>query len=285
MKFKLSKKIIFSSFILLIISVFFCFNIIYKPFPFFKVDYIYEKKKFNSDPLKDTKFYKINISKNTNLNFDSREEILQILHSDIFTKIKLATRLTRTIQEGSLGNVIKTYDNILSKNTMFQEICSESSKIFLYIMSALGENVRVLWLNGHTINEVWHNNSWIFVDPSSNTLAYNNQDKKFVSFLDILENSSSVQFKNIIEERHKLWDYRSDPEKLHNIIDSNNLIMILSNKNIFNFHTSEEKLKRIFSSLIFKSNHYAKQFITSKNTSKVGNVGLNIYKRIAVNKF
>ena len=285
MKFKLSKKILFSSYILLIILIYFCFNIVYKPFPFFSVDYVNEKKEFNSDPLKDPEFYKINISKNTNLNFDSREEILKIQHSDIFTKIRLATRLTRTIQEGSFGNVIKTYDNILSKNTMFQEICSESSKIFIYIMSALGENVRVLWLNGHTINEVWHNNSWIFVDASSNTLAYNNKDKKFVSFLDILENSSSIQFKNIIEEKHKLWDYRSDPDKLHNIINNNNLIMILSNKNIFNFHTSREKLKRVFSSLKFNSNYQAKQFITSTKTSKVGNVGLNIYKRIDVNKF
>ena len=45
-------------------------------------------------------------------------------------------------------------------------------------MHVLGERGRIVWLNGHTINEVWHENDWIFVDTSSNTFAYDKNQKK-----------------------------------------------------------------------------------------------------------
>lgn len=272
------KHLFFVIFLLIIIFLF--YNIFHKPFPFFKVDYIYNKDSFNQNPAENLDFYSIKIKKNTNFFSLNYKDIVKFKDDDIFKKIEYATELTRSMQGQSIGNKIKIYENILSDDIFFREICSESSKIFLYIMSHLGEKVRVLWLNGHTITEVWHNNNWIFVDTSSNTYAYSTKNKQYSSFLDIIESKSSIEFKTIIQNNHRLWDYRNSPKRLHEIIDENNLVFIINNRDIFNFHTSKNKINRIFNSMLFNSNFEAKQFLHNNKTPKVGNIGLNFYKRI-----
>ncbi len=279
MKLKLNNLKFLTYIFFLVIVIFFFYNTYYKPFPFFKVEYILSKSKFNQSPLKNLDFYEIQITEYKNI-LSENDNLIKFKDSDFFKKVQYATELTRKIQEKSLGKEIKIYENILSNDILFREICSESSKIFLYIMSLLGENARVIWLNGHTISEVWHNNNWIFVDTSSNTYAYDTNKKRFVSLLDIFESRSSIEFQAITKNNYKLWDYRYDPSKLHKIIDQNNLVFIISNKNIFNFHILKEKLNRVMKSMFFNSNFLAKQFIRDDKTPKVGNVGLNFYKRI-----
>ena len=166
MKFKLNNLKFLTYIFFLGIVIYFSYNIFYKPFPFFKVNYIFNKSKFNQSPLKNLNFYEIQITEYKNI-LSENDGLIKFKDSDFFTKVQYATELTRQIQEKSLGKEIKIYKNILSNDILFKEICSESSKIFLYIMSLLGENARVIWLNGHTISEVWHNNNWIFVDTSS----------------------------------------------------------------------------------------------------------------------
>ena len=255
-------------------------NIIFKPFPFFKVNYINKENIFNSSPFNDLDFYDLKASKSINLLPLNTLEIEKIKKVSRIEKIKFATHLTRDIQEKSLGNKIKVYDNILSDDNAFHEICSESSKIFLYLMNMFGEKARILWLNGHTITEVWNENDWIFVDTSSNTFAFDKKQEKFSSFINILNSKPSIEFKPIIQSKHKLWDYRESPDRLYEIIDENNLIIALNNKDIFSFHTVDKKINRVFSSIFFNSNFSAKQFIHNSKTSKVGNVGINLYKRL-----
>ena len=282
MNFRWGKKKLLLTFalLLLLFSGFLIHNIIYKPFPFFKVNYINNKNVFNSDPLNNANFYELKINGSLGSSSQINLQIEKIKNATRLEKIIYATELTREIQEKSLGNKIKIYNNILSDDRAFQEICSESSKIFLYLMHNLGERVRVLWLNGHTITEVWDKNKWIFVDTSSNTFAFDKDNGKFLSYLNILNSSSSIEFRPIIETRHRLWDYRDSPNRLHEIIEDNNLIVVLSNKNIFDFHTIQEKINRVLSSIFFNSNYEAMQFINNSKTPKVGNIGINLFKRI-----
>ena len=147
-------------------------------------------------------------------------------------------------------------------------------------MYLFGETARVLWLNGHTVTEVWDDNNWIFVDTSSNTLAYDKSQKKYLSFLEILNSSNLIEFKPIIENRYRLWDFRDSPARLYEIIEENNLVLVLNNKDVFNFHTHEGKINRIINSIYFNSNYTAKQFLHNHKTPKVGNIGINLYKRV-----
>ena len=281
MNFKWSKKKLFALFIIILISAFFINNIIFKPFPFFKIKYIDNKNVFNSDPINNRNFYDLENDGDLDSLFQNNVEIENIKKSSRLKKIIYATELTRKIQEKSLGNKIKTFDDILLVDSKFKEICSESSKIFLYLMHILGEKVRIIWLNGHTISEVWDENEWIFVDTTSNTFAFDKDNKKLTSFLNVINPNSSIEFRPIIETKHKLWDYRYDPSNLHKIIEDNNLAVVLSNKNIFNFHTTEEKISRILNSIFINSKYEAMQFLHSSKTSKVGNIGINIYKRVS----
>jgi hypothetical protein len=280
MNFKLSKIKILIIFILLFLIGYLIHNIIFKPFPFFKVNYINKNNLFNSDPLNDLDFYDLKLEDSSNLFLPDSVKFEKVKNLGKFEKIQYATELTREIQEKSLGNQIKIYYNILSEESTFQEICSESSKIFLYLMHVLDERARILWLNGHTITEVWHENDWIFVDTSSNTLAFDKKLEKYSSFLNVLKSTNSIEFKPIIQTKHKLWDFRESPDRLYEILEENNLIVVLSNKNIFNFHTNKEKINRIFNSIFFNSNYEAKQFIHNSKTPKVGNIGIDFYKRI-----
>ncbi len=280
MNFKWSKNKTLILFVLLLFFGFLIHNIINKPFPFFKVTYINNKNVFNADPFNYSDFYDLKVAESVKLLSPNKLEIEKIKKASRLEKIIYATELTREIQEKSLGNQIKIYNNILSDNSTFREICSESSKIFLYLMHTLGERVRVLWLNGHTITEVWDKNDWIFVDTSSNTLAFDKNNEKFSSFLNILKSTSSIEFRPIIETKHKLWDYRDSPTRLYEIIEENNLIVVLSNKNIFDFHTIEEKINRVLNSIFLNSNYEAIQFLHDSKTPKVGNIGINLYKRI-----
>ena len=280
MIFKSNKIKVLFIFLFLFFVTFIIHNVLFKPFPFFKVNYVSNIKIFNSNPLSDLDFYDFKIKEDTNLISLHKNKFKNINKLSRFEKIKYATELTREIQEKSLGTEIKLNYNILSEDSSFQEICSESSKIFLYLMHVLGERGRIVWLNGHTINEVWHENDWIFVDTSSNTFAYDKNQKKYSSFLDVLQSTKSIEFRPIIQTKNKLWDFRETPERLFEILNENNLVIVLSNKNIFNFHTFEEKLIRVFNSLFFNSDYVAKQFIHDDKTPKVGNVGINLYKRI-----
>ena len=280
MIFKWSKFKVLNIFLILFFLGFLIHNVIKKPFPFFKVNYISKKNIFNSSPSTDLNFYDLKLEDKTNLFILDSIKFEKIKNAGGFEKIQFATELTREIQEKAVGNKIKIYDNILSEESSFLEICSESSKIFLYLMYELGEIARIVWLNGHTITEVWHENDWIFVDTSSNTLAFDKRQEKFLSLLNILKSTTPIEFKPIIQTKHKLWDFRESPDKLYKILEEINLVVVLSNKNIFNFHTNEEKINRIFSSITFNSNYEAKQFIYNSKTPKVGNIGINLYKSI-----
>ena len=255
------------------------YNVILKPFPFFKVDYFNKVSKFNSKPSNHIEFYHLEINKVANPLQINLIELDEVKKAKRFQKIKIATKLTRQIQEKSVGNDIKVDFNILSNDSSFKEICSESSKIFLYLMHLFGETARVLWLNGHTVTEVWDENNWIFVDTSSNTLAFDISQNKYLSFLELLNSNNLIEFEPIIEIRNKLWDFRDSPDRLYEIIEENNLVLVLNNKDVFNFHTNEEKINRISNSLNLNSNYTAKQFIHNEKTPKVGNIGLNLYKR------
>ena len=269
-------------FFIIIFVLFLINHVVIKPFPFFNVEYVKNKEIFNESPLNELNFYKIKINKNSNFDILIKKKIISKKNDDLLKKISYATELTRLLQEKSTGNELKVYENLILSDVKFNEICSESSKIFSYIMAELGEFTRILWLNGHTVTEVWDGKRWIFVDTSSNVYAFNETKETFTSFIDIVENTSLIKFKSIIEKKHKLWDYRDDPQKLHDIIDKNNLIFVISAEKVFNFHIKYEKINRIINTLSINNSNKAKQFVGFKDSFKVGNLGIRIYRLLFI---
>ncbi len=115
-----------------ILIIIYLFNIvIIRPFPFFKVDYVNSINEFNASHFENhIDFYNINLDKQF---IPQRiKDILDTYNSEnIYNKIKIATEITREIQENSIGKEIKSIDNIMVDKKIYYEICSESAKIFV----------------------------------------------------------------------------------------------------------------------------------------------------------
>ena len=280
MFFKLKNNFLKVLVLLFLILLIYIFNIsVIRPFPFFKVDYVYSLKEFDNLPSKDEKsFYEINIEKQ-NIPLRLKKRLDEYLYKDLFEKIKISTEITREIQEISVGNEVKFMTNILENEKKYIEICSESAKIFVSLMSYLNVTARVLWTNGHTLAEIWDGNNWIMTDTLSNVYATSVKTKKYLSYSQTVELYPNVVFKQITKKKYSLYEYNSNKETLHNIVKKNKLMFLMSNKDIVSFHTTNKKINRVVNSLNNKNYYKAKQFMHSKNSKKVGNLGINIYKR------
>jgi hypothetical protein len=238
-------------FLFFLIIIFLFNHLVTKPFPFFKVDYYKSLNKFNAEPINEVEFYNLPLITST-LPREILEKVLFYEDKPLIDKIKISTEITRSIQEQSLGNIVKNYNQILNKDEEFREICSEASKIFVFLMNLLNETSRIIWMNGHTVVEVWNENQWIFVDPSSNTLAIDKFKNK-ISLSEMAILYPDIEFKTINNHIDTLWDYRRDSEKLHNILDNIEIIFVINNNKVFSFNETDQKIERIFSSTFFNN--------------------------------
>lgn len=277
---KINKINIKIFFLVLIIILIYFFNIVViRPFPFFNVDYIYSIDEFNSSPLRDKKkFYEIDLNRQ-NVPVRIEKKLSEHLNKNIYDKIKISTEITRELQENSFGKEIKSIDNILVNEKKFYEICSESAKIFVSIMSYLNVPARVLWTNGHTVAEVWNGEKWIMTDTLSNIYALDKKNENYLSFSETVSLYPKVKFKKITQMKYSLYEYHSNKETFKSIIENNNLIFLIPNREIFSFHTNKKKISRVINSLNLNSPFIGRQYVGINDTKKVGNVGIYIYKR------
>ena len=241
---KIIKKNIKIFFLISIIILIYFFNlIVIKPFPFFNVDYIKDIDKFNLSPLKDKKkFYKFNLNKQ-NIPAHIKEKLDLYLNFNIYDKIRISTELTRELQENSIGSELKSVNNVFLKAKNFHEICSESAKIFVSVMSYLNVTARVIWTNGHTVAEVWNGEKWIMTDTLSNIYALDKKDEFYLSFSELVSLYPEVKFTKITQKNYSLYDYHKDKKVFHKVIENNNLIFVIPNREIFSFHTKKKKFQ------------------------------------------
>jgi len=277
---KIFKKNIKIFFLISIIILIYFFNlIVINPFPFFKVDYLESIDEFNLSPFKDKeKYYKVDLNKQ-NIPVLIKKKLDMHLNNNVYDKIRISTEMTRELQENSIGRELKSSNNIFLKEKKFFEICSESAKIFVSMMSYLNVNARVIWTNGHTVAEVWNGDKWIMTDTLSNIYALDKKNQSYLSFSELVSLYPEVKFKKITQKSYSLYEYYSNEETYQNIIKNNNLILFIPNREIFSFHTNKKKISRVVNSLNFNNPYVGRQYIGTSNAKKVGNVGIYIYKR------
>jgi len=277
---KIKKNYIKLFFAISILIIIYLFNIIIlRPFPFFKVDYINSINEFNASPFENhTDFYNIDLNKQF-IPQRIRDILDRYNNENIYNKIKIATEITREIQENSIGKEIKSIDNIMVDKKIYYEICSESAKIFVSAMSYLNVKGRILWTNGHTVAEVWNGEKWIMTDTLSNIYALDKKENNYLSFSETVKLYPNVNFKKITNKKYSLYEYHSNKKTFQKILENNHLIFLIPNKHVFSFHTNKKKVERVLNSLNLNSPFVAKQFVGLDKKQKVGNVGIYIYKR------
>ncbi|RLA74071.1 MAG: hypothetical protein DRG11_06230 [Epsilonproteobacteria bacterium] len=275
------KKIILLVVILGIISLVYE-NIINRHFPFISMDY-QTYNQFNSQP----KFSSIDISLDINNKISKKiRNSIKIFKKtefgDLEDDIKAVTIVTRNIMHKSEGNIIRKISDVLSEDKKYKNICSESSKIFVTLMQSIGYPARVIWMEGHTVSEIYtKKDGWILVDAYWN-LIFKDKKGKYQSLLAINRNFNNIKPFNIINKKYKNnLDYLENGYifKERNIYNDQNLFVVIEGKSLDNFHEKTRNINNILNA-VFLNNQFTNgiQFI-KEDSKKVGNVGISFTKR------
>ena len=150
-------------------------------------------------------------------------------------------------------------------------------------MTTMNETARVIWLNGHTVSEVWDGYNWIMVDTLSNFMNYNNQLNRYLSFAETISRMDDLNLKPITNKIYNLYDYfnsnTAEQIKIINIYNSPEFAFYMDNSSLYNFHHKKEKIKRILNSLFLQNKIMGHQLIINNKNYRVGNV-FNIFFKL-----
>ena len=260
--------------IFIVIFSFSYYEVIYKPFPFINMEYTNSIEKVNDFSFDDFENYEFR-----NINLSTVESL-----SD-FQKIIWAVEKARHLQSTSKGNLLRNNINIFDENTKFMNICSENSKILSSLLYELNFQNRIVWMDGHTVVEVYLDHDWVLIDSYGNAIA-KNEFGKLASLEDVINNYDDMTF-------HKITDLTFDnlPEytennylnKLPNVYSDQNLYVVLDINSVHNLHLKNRDLQNIINSVL---GNYSKgvgngiQLIINDETELVGNFGIMIYKKL-----
>ena len=164
-------------------------------------------------------------------------------------------------------------------------ICSENSKILSSLLYELNFQNRIVWMDGHTVVEVYLDQDWVLIDSYGNAIA-KNEFGKLASLEDVINNYDDMTF-------HKITDLTFDnlPEYtennylniLPNVYSDQNLYVVLDINSVHNLHLKNRDLQNIINSVL---GNYSKgvgngiQLIINDETKLVGNFGIMIYKKL-----
>lgn len=246
--------------LLLLFSTFLYYKVIHLPFPFIEVYYVgYDE------------FYK---------SPDNQNRIVENISSDsLISRIKPIVKLSREIVSEGNGSKIRTKDNILGAGKEFKQICSETAKVLFHLFKKQNIPSRVVWMNGHTVTEVFSKaTGWFLVDPYGDIIIkdckgdlLNLIEIKGTECLDVIDlnQDSNLSLPNYLE-----IDYLNSPNNVFRDSDQN-LFVVINSENLFDYHSDTKDLSKIFSFAFLFDNQIGsgKQLIL-EDSKKVGNVGL-----------
>jgi len=142
-------------------------------------------------------------------------------------------------------------------------------------MQLLNIPTRVIWMNGHTVNEVWNGKKWILIDSFGNVRA-KGSDNEDLGIHEVIKNYSSARFVKVLENDNNLPEQYLDNGYFaseRNKYKNQNLLLTISGQDLFTFHIRTRKINNIFSSIF------------NYNDTSVGNAKQLIFKNYYVGNF
>jgi len=244
--------------LLLPISIYTCVKVIHLPFPFIEMSY-----------LSKDEFYKTPVFKNENTQtFDS-----------LYLEIKNSVKLTRDIVFVGKGNQVRDKTNILEVDNKFTKICSEASKILHHVLKSKDIISRVVWMNGHTVTEVFTpSTDWFLVDSYGDIVIKNCNGKflnlkeiKYTDCLDVIDltndSNSRVNYKHT--------DYINSP---NNAFKKQDLYVVINDDYLYDYHYKTKKLKNIIPFVFTSKNNIGEGIqLVKENTKRSGNFGIKAF--------
>lgn len=257
-------------------------NVLFRPFPFLDILYTTSETEFNSQPNN----LPISLDVHHNIKKDFSHQLKYPPTKDITNwkeNIYKATDITRSIQRKAEGKKIRSIEDAFTTDSRFMPVCSESSKIFTLLMVLQGIPSRVIWMNGHTVSEIWNGSKWILVDTHGNTMIKDNNGN-YLSATEARIYSPTLIYERISNVTGgKLNDFTRDGTlKTDNPYTKQGLFIAIDNPSIFTFHTETRIPSNILRSLINLEPEkigFGIQFLTD-DSKMVGNFGINLTRRL-----
>lgn len=250
------KKQIFitlSSLTLIIFGIYSYYRVIYLPFPFIEIKYVNETL-FYSKPL----------------NYQNDKPL-----DNLIFEIKNEVRATRDIIYSGEGDVIRTKKNIFQKDKKFMNICSENSKVFYQKLKSKNIPARVVWMNGHTVTEVYHpETNWFIVDSYGDIMVKNCKGD-YLSIIEI-KKEKCLDIIDISPDTGPGVNYKSDNylDSDSNVFKSNELYVVIEDEYLFQFHINSKNIIKIIKFILRKNEIGKGKQLIEDGYNKVGNFGL-----------
>lgn len=151
------------------------------------------------------------------------------------------------------SNVVHNVDEILESTKKYPAICSGYAKFFTSVAQALEYQSRVVWIDGHTISEIYFPDyGWVLVDTIGN-LMFHDKNGKYVGLLYVVEYFDSIIPERIISES----DNDNIALKEYDVYEKNELIVVIEGPHLLDFDI-RTKSPKILINYIFGEEDVAK---------------------------
>jgi len=252
-------KFLLLGIVLLLFSAFTYWKVVVLPFPFIEMKYS-NLKDFYSKP-----------------EFVLYEKPIDSLINEISVLVKKS----REIGFYGSGNKVRSENDILVLDKNYKEICSELSKILFYQLKKDNISSRVVWMNGHTVTEVYHQSTgWFLVDPYGDIIIKDCQEDllnlieiKNTTCLDVIDLTPDKDF----GVNYKTMNYLTKKKNVFKD-ENQNLYVVIDENYIFDFHKKTNDIKEVFLFTFSIQNNIGKgEQLLIDDSPKVGNFGLKCF--------
>ncbi|HPG30437.1 MAG TPA: transglutaminase-like domain-containing protein [bacterium] len=258
--------------ILLIAALFFYYLTRLSDFPFISMKYVYDKKEFNSPEslnynLMISKFsadYIKNYFQKLNLNYANEYEI-------IYAIVKFVRKHLKP-EYNDISNIDAVFKN---RDSEYDAICSGYSQLVCAAAQTLGFKSRTIWMQGHTVAEIYFSKSgWVMVDSNGNLIFRNKINNLFASCVDLITDFDSyIPFR--IDETINGNDYDYISMNETEVFKNNKTAVIIESRSLLSFTSDSRNPLKIVKYLIGHNIAEGMQFV-SHNSKKYGNQRFNV---------
>ena len=168
------------------------------------------------------------------------------------------------------SNIIDNVDKILESQEEYPAICSGYAQFLASIAQALGYQARVIWLDGHTVSEIYFSDyGWVLIDTSGN-LIFQDKDGNYVSLLYVVEHFEDVTPKRIAVRTE------NDPDALSSgnpaVFNKNKIIVVIEGPRLFDFFVRTKSPSVLINYILGREDVAKGIQYTANGREKLGNL-------------
>ena len=130
---------------------------------------------------------------------------------------------------------------MLDENRSYMNICS-NSKILSNLLYELNFPNRIIWMDGHTVVEVYFDQKWVLIDSYGNVVAKNKLGI-LASLEDVINNYDEMTFHKITNLTYDNLPEYTENNYLNtspNVYSDQSLFVVLDNSSVNSLHIETE---------------------------------------------